>query len=79
MKKEQSKIKKTVNKMFQYLSAISKNCRRDDVDAAPSPSPPPLDSDQRLDSNPQCVVLIGASWLCVLKRGLLCLVHDVDM
>ncbi|KAJ8621585.1 hypothetical protein MRB53_030114 [Persea americana] len=39
--KEQMKIKKTINKMFQYLSVISKSYRRDDVAAPPSPSPPP--------------------------------------
>ncbi|KAJ8627394.1 hypothetical protein MRB53_020701 [Persea americana] len=45
IKQEQKKIKKTVNKMFKYLSVISKSCRRDDVAAPPSPSPPPPDSD----------------------------------
>ncbi|KAJ8649051.1 hypothetical protein MRB53_002074 [Persea americana] len=47
IKREQKKIKKTINKLFQYLSTISKSCRRDDVAALPSssPSPPPLDSD----------------------------------
>ncbi|KAJ8617655.1 hypothetical protein MRB53_013841 [Persea americana] len=45
MKQEQKKIKKTVNKLFQYLSAISKSCRIEDVAAPPSPSPPPPDSD----------------------------------
>ncbi|XXG72887.1 hypothetical protein AAC387_Pa07g1883 [Persea americana] len=45
MKQEQKKIKKTMSKMFKYLSAISKSCRRDDVAAPPSPSPPPPDSD----------------------------------
>ncbi|KAJ8619331.1 hypothetical protein MRB53_027860 [Persea americana] len=44
IKQEQKKMKKIVNKMFKYLSAISKSCRRDDVAAPPSPSPPP-DSD----------------------------------
>ncbi|KAJ8624540.1 hypothetical protein MRB53_033070 [Persea americana] len=43
IKREQKKIKKTMNKLFQYLSTISKSCQRDDV-AAPPPSPPP-DSD----------------------------------
>ena len=45
IKHEQKKMKKTVNKMFKYLSAISKSCRRDDVVVPPSPSPPPPDSD----------------------------------
>ncbi|KAJ8622127.1 hypothetical protein MRB53_030656 [Persea americana] len=45
IKQEQKKMKKTVSKMFKYLSAISKSCRRDDVAATPSSSPPPPDSD----------------------------------
>ncbi|KAJ8627972.1 hypothetical protein MRB53_021279 [Persea americana] len=45
IKMEHKKMKKTMNKMFQYLSTISKSCRRDDVAAPPSPCPPPPDSD----------------------------------
>ncbi|KAJ8649205.1 hypothetical protein MRB53_002228 [Persea americana] len=45
MKQKQKKIKKTVNKLSKYLSGISKSCRREDVAAPLSPSPPPPDSD----------------------------------
>ncbi|KAJ8639854.1 hypothetical protein MRB53_016548 [Persea americana] len=45
IKQEQKKIKKTENKLFKYLSTISKSCRREDVAAPPSPSPPPPDLD----------------------------------
>ncbi|XXG46819.1 hypothetical protein AAC387_Pa02g1564 [Persea americana] len=45
IKREQKKIKKIMNKLFQYLLIISKSSRRDDAAAPHSPSPPPPDSD----------------------------------
>ncbi|KAJ8620060.1 hypothetical protein MRB53_028589 [Persea americana] len=47
MEHEIASIKKKqsvwMKKIFQYMSRISKSCKRDDVQAPPSPSPP-LDS-----------------------------------
>lgn len=45
IKKKQKKQSRTMGKIFTYLSVISKSCRRDDVAAPPSPSPPSPDSD----------------------------------
>ena len=50
MEHEIASIKKKqsvwMKKIFQYMSRISKSCRRDDVQAPPSPSPPPDSADE---------------------------------